>query len=106
MARWSKKNTAEAATAIAALIMPEVSPESEAAKETMQMNSGAGLGTQINRESTKMAITAVAAVRAGPEISRQSNRIPVLVPTENFFSFSGESNRCSVTVGWGSGREF
>jgi hypothetical protein len=51
-----------------------------------------------------MAITAVAAVRAGPEISRQSNRIPVLVPTENFFSFSGESNPCSVTIGCVSGR--
>src|ERR1700676_2945227 len=104
MARWSTKNTAEAATAIAALIMREVSPESEAAKATMQINSGAGLGTKIKLRSTKMAITAVAAVRAGPEISRQSNRIHVLVPTENFFSFSGESNPCSVTVGWVGGR--
>src|SRR5260370_38026671 len=51
-----------------------------------------------------MAITAVAVVRAGPEISRQSTRMPVLVPAENFFSFSGKSNPGSVTVGCVSGR--
>jgi hypothetical protein len=42
-----KKNSAEAAMAMAAVIMPEARPLSEAAKATMQTNSGAGLGTAI-----------------------------------------------------------
>jgi len=39
------KNSAEATTAMAALIRPEASPLIEAARATMQTNSGAGLGT-------------------------------------------------------------
>ena len=45
----------------------------------MQTNSGAGLGTVTKWRSTKKAINAVAVVRAGPEIVRQSNCMPVLV---------------------------
>src|ERR1700690_2753891 len=64
-----------------ALIMPEARPDSEPAKATMQTNSGAGLGTAIRVRSTRMAISAVAVVRAGPGIARQSNCMPVLVAT-------------------------
>ncbi len=44
VARWLRKNSAEAATAMAALIMPEARPLSDAAKATMQTDSGAGSG--------------------------------------------------------------
>jgi hypothetical protein len=44
-----RKNSAEAATAMPALIMPEARPLSEPAKATMQTNSGAGLGTVKKR---------------------------------------------------------
>src|SRR3954465_5034597 len=67
-----RKNSAEAATAIAALIKPETSPLIDPAKATMQTNSGAGLGTAMTLPSTKTAIRAVAAVRAGPEVAGQS----------------------------------
>src|SRR4051794_2076478 len=67
-----RKNSAEAATAIAALIKPETSPLTEPAKATMQTSSGAGLGTAMTLRSTKTAIRAVAAVRAGPEVAGQS----------------------------------
>jgi hypothetical protein len=50
-------------------------PLIEAASATMQTNSGAGLGTATTWRSTTMAIAAVAAVKAGPEIARQSIRM-------------------------------
>src|SRR4030081_2614566 len=56
--------------------MPEARPLSEDANATMQTNSGAGLGTVTKLRSTTMAISAVAAVKAGPEIARQSNCMP------------------------------
>ena len=62
-----------------ALISPEAMPLSELANATMQTNSGAGLGTATKWRSTKKAINAVAVVRAGPEIARQSNCMSVLV---------------------------
>ena len=62
-----------------ALIRPEARPLTELAKATMQTNSGAGLGTATKWRSTKKAINAVAVVKAGPEIARQSNCMPVLV---------------------------
>ena len=64
---------------MAALIMPEAMPLTELASATMQTNSGAGLGTATKWRSTRKAINAVAVVRAGPEIARQSNCMPVLV---------------------------
>ena len=45
VARWLRTNSAEAATAMAALIMPEPGPLSDAVKATTQTNSGAGSGT-------------------------------------------------------------
>jgi hypothetical protein len=77
-----RKNNAEETTAIAALVMPEPKPLRDAAKATMQTNSGAGLGTAIKVRSTRMAISAVAVVRAGPEIARQSNRNILVPPRE------------------------
>src|SRR6201746_927952 len=79
MARWPRKNTADAATAIAALIRPEAMPLIDAARATMQTNKGAGLGTAMKCRSTTKAIVAVAAVKAGPEIARQSIRMPLSV---------------------------
>jgi hypothetical protein len=67
---------------MAALIMPEARPLSEPAKATMQTNSDAGLGTATEWASTEMAINAVTVVRAGPQIARQSNCMPVLVACE------------------------
>ena len=73
------ENSAEPRIAIAALTEAEPSPESEPAKATMQTNSGAGLGTPMNRRSTRMAASAVAAASAGPAIARKSNRMAFLV---------------------------
>src|ERR1700692_3938665 len=81
MARGLRKNSAEPVIAMAALIMPEARPERDPAKATMQTNSGAGLGTAIRLRSTRMAISAVAVVRAGPGIARQSNCMPVSFAT-------------------------
>src|SRR6516164_5651915 len=58
----------------------EPRPLSEPANATMQISSGAGLGTPTTRRSTRMAMSAVAAARAGPEMSRQSNCIPSSLP--------------------------
>ena len=74
-----EKEHRRAATAIAALIRPEAMPLIEAASATMQTNNGAGLGTATKCRSTMKAINAVAAVKAGPEIARQSNCMPVSV---------------------------
>ena len=52
MARWLRKNSAEENTAMTALTSPEAVPDSEAAKATMQTNSGAGLGTATRWRST------------------------------------------------------
>ena len=75
MARWLRKSSAEQATARAALMMPEPRPLSDAAKATMQTNSGAGLATAMELRSRRMAISAVAAVKPGPETARQSTRM-------------------------------
>ena len=79
----SNRNKAAEATAIAALIIPETKPLREPAKATMPINSGAGSGTVMKKRSTAMAINAVAIVRAGPEMARQSSCIFVLVVCEN-----------------------
>jgi hypothetical protein len=63
--------------------MPDARPLNEPAKATMQTSIGAGLGTAIKWRSTTMAIRAVVAVNAGPEIARQSKRMPVLVSHES-----------------------
>src|ERR1700688_1084533 len=81
MARWLRKNSADAVIAMTALIMPEARPDSEPARATMQTSSGAGLGTAIRVRSTRIAISAVAVVRAGPGIARQSNCMPVSFAT-------------------------
>ena len=47
-----RKNSAENTTETAALIRPEARPLTEAAKATMQTNSGAGLGTAMMFRST------------------------------------------------------
>src|SRR5580693_6744659 len=73
------KSSAEQTTAMAALTSAEPRPLSEPAKATMQTSSGARSETSIKCRSTKMAIKAVAAVRAGPEIARQLSCMPVLV---------------------------
>src|SRR5438270_4561959 len=52
--------------------MPEARPLRDAAKATMQTNSGAGLGTVNSVRSAAMAISAVAIARAGPHMARQS----------------------------------
>ena len=54
-----------------------LAPFSEPAKATMQTSSGAGFGMATNSRSTRMASNAIVAVRAGPEIARQSNCMPV-----------------------------
>jgi hypothetical protein len=73
-----RKSSAEDATAMMALAMPETMPLMEAARATMQTNSGAGLGMGTTCRSTRKASTAVAVVRAGPEIARQFTCMPVL----------------------------
>jgi hypothetical protein len=73
-----RKSSAEDATAMMALAMPETMPLMEAASATMQTNSGAGLGMGTTCRSTRKASTAVAVVRAGPEIARQFTCMPVL----------------------------
>ncbi len=52
--------------------------DGSAARATMQTNSGAGLGIGTKCRSTRKASSAVAVVRAGPEIARQFNCMPVL----------------------------
>src|SRR5258706_13351620 len=75
--RSLKKNSAAQAMAMAAVIMPDARPPSEAAKATMQTNSGAGLGKAVKKRSTRVGIKAVAAVRAGPKNARPSDCLPV-----------------------------
>src|ERR1700682_280610 len=81
---------------MAALTMPEAMPLTELAKATMQTNNGAGLGTAMTWRSTKKAVNAVALVRAGPEIARQSNCMPVLVASRNLFSLPPGNKACSL----------
>src|SRR6478735_3228230 len=69
---------------MAALVRPEARPLTELAKATMQTKRGAGLGTAMTCRSTKKAIIAVAVAKAGPEIVRQSNCMPVLVACQDF----------------------
>src|ERR1700744_5503162 len=71
------KSSADVPTAMHALIRKGSTPLSALSKAMMQTNKGAGSTKDISG-CAKAAISAVAVVKAGPEIARQSNRM--LVP--------------------------
>ncbi|MGY3455937.1 hypothetical protein ACVWW5_001387 [Bradyrhizobium sp. LM3.4] len=71
---WLSNSSAAPMTATAALATAGARPENAPASATMQTSSGAGEGVGTKRSKSIVSST-VAAVSAGPKITRHPNRM-------------------------------